>query len=661
MKKIRKNEAPFNAPLILGLSGVLLLTFICYRPSLDNGFLSWDDDVYVVNNPLLRNFSFAGLQEIFSGFLWGNYHPLTVLSLLIDYQIGGLNPYGYHLVNILLHLLNTGLIAFIVFRLTQKKTVPALLAALCFGLHPLHVESVTWISERKDVLYTAFLLFAWITYDKYRDTKHNKYFYYTILLFIASCLSKGMAVIFPLLLLAGDYLRYGKLTQQDIVSKWPFWLLSLFFGILAIAAQQSVGAIREDAGYSVLDNIIVAFYGLLWYLYKMLIPLNLSAFYPYPIKAAGDFLPFMFYLAPPVVIAISIASYKYRKVFPELSFGWIWYIASMLMVVKLVPLSEAMTADRYFYLSSVGLFISLALFVNRFIKYSSLIYLPAALALAWGYLTYEQTQIWKNDLTLFGDMIKKFPNLSLAYNNRGKFYYQQGKKEEAIQDFLRSAELDPDNESAQNNVGYILMENNKVPEAINYFKRAVEIHPEFADGYFNLGNAYARQHAYVAAIEAYTLSISIQSENPGVWNNLGNVYKESNIPDSALHAYEQSLKLNPRGKSAMTGMGELYEQAADTTKALEWYKKAAEIHTQDTDLMNRIGVLYAKLTQYSQAIDWFKKASEINDKEAATWQNLAMAYERTGQIPDAVQAYQQAARLGSKGAQDILTKNGVAW
>lgn len=670
-KKKQGNLKTDYTKLIAVLAGIFTLGFIAYYPSLQNGFVTWDDDVYVINNPLIRELSFATLQSVFSEFLWGNYHPLTVLSLNLDYQLWKLDPWGYHFTNILIHCLNSALLAFIIFNFPEpgkqetnkspERIVPALIAGLLFALHPLHVESVTWISERKDVLYTFFIFLSFIFWHKWITENKPNYQWIAIALFAASSLSKGMALIFPLILLGYDFYRNGYISKEDILSKWAFWIISLSLGIVAIVAQQSVGAIREDAGYNIIDNIFVALYSLCWYLWKMIIPLNLSAFYPYPKKLAGEALPWIFYLAPFILASISYGVWSIRKKHPEFALGWIWYLASMIMVVKLVPLSEAMTADRYFYLSSAGIFLAIAIFFSRNYNASKLYYIPIIIALGWGWLSREQTKIWKDDLSLFGDMIDKHPDLSLAYNNRGKYLFQAGKKEDAIKDFIKSAELDPDNESAQNNVGFVLLENDRIPEAITYFSKAVEIHPGFADGFYNLGNAYARQNDYPKAIEAYNKSIQLQASNPGVWNNLGNVYKEFGKIDSSKYAYQKSLELDPNGKNALTGLGEVEEKTGNIENARTWYKKAADRNPLDADLANRMGISFAKEANYPEAIIWFKKAAEANAKEVATWQNLAMAYERTGQIPDAIKAYQEAARLGSGSAQETLTRNNVSW
>jgi tetratricopeptide (TPR) repeat protein len=659
-KKIKQASQP-NYPIYIGALLVLILTFAAFKDSLKFNFLSWDDDVYVVNNPLIRGFSPELLGRVFTEYLWGNYHPLTVLSLSVDYSIWGLDPYGYHLTNLLLHLLNTLLIIIITLRLTRNHVMAAVSAGLLFGTHPLHVESVTWISERKDVLYTAFLLGAWWAYDAFRDKDAKKQIVYSMLLFIAACLAKGMAVIFPLLLIATDIYRNGQFKISDIIGKWPYFLVSITFGIVAIIAQQSVGAIREDAGYNLFDNIIVAFYGLCWYLYKMILPLQLTAFYPYPPKAEGELLPLYFYLAPLVLGLAAFLLYKFRKQYPEWVFAGIWYLASMVMVVKLVPLSEAITADRYFYLSSAGIMIAAGIALSRKNISQIFVYAPFVVGVLWAYLTYQQTQIWSNDLALFGDMIEKHPTLSLAYNNRGKYYYQAGNKEGAIADFIKSAELDPENESAQNNVGYILLEQQKPIEALSYFNRAIEIHPDFADGYFNLGNTYAKLNRYPEAIQSYQQALRIQEGNPGVWNNLGNVYRESDMADSAKYAYQKALEWDSRGKSSLTGLGEIEEKAGNIEAARKFYKTAAEYHPTDGDLLNRIGISYAKESKYSEAAQWFLKASVAKPDEAATWNNLAMAYERAGSIPEAVEAYKKAAQLGSVSAQEILKKNGVPW
>jgi len=643
----------------VGVLLITILTLLFFWPSLQNGFVAWDDDIYVYNNPLVRNFGLSQLPEIFSSYLWGNYHPLTVISLGIDHALFGLNPKAFHAVNIAWHLACVYLIGILAFHYSQNKYA-AWIAAAAFGFHPLHVESVTWISERKDVLYTFFFLLAIWSWEKYKNKPTYSNYALTFLWFVASILSKGMGIVFPAMLIARDLLVNKDIKTINWKEKIPFLVAGLSMGIVALLAQKSVGAIREDVGYSMFDNIIVALYSLTWYLYKGLFPFYLSAFYPYPVKAAGEALPWFYYASPIVLAAITYAVIKFRNKYPELLFGWIWYGAAMVMVIKIVPLSEAMTADRYFYLSSVGLFLSVAIAIGKNMN-SWKLYLCIFFIGLWGYSTWNRTQVWKGDETLFSDMIEKYPKLSLAYNNRGKFYYQQGIKDKAVADFIKAAELDKENESAQNNIGFIYLEQKQPLIALTYFKRSVEIHPKFADGYFNLGNTYVQLNEFQTATDCYHQSLEIFKDNPGVWNNLGNAYKSLGKLDSARYSYTQALTLNPQEKNALVGMGEVSEISLNKPEMIQWFEKAIQAGASPSDLFNRIGIAYAKENTFDTAATYFLKATQADPKEVNSWTNLAMAYERMGKIQETVEAYQAAARLGSTGAQNALSRNGIKW
>ena len=238
ISRVRVKSAPAGN-IYLGISLVLLLTFILYRSGLQNGFVNWDDDKYIIDNPLIRSLDIGAL---FSGYVMGNYHPLTMLVYAIEYQLFGIDPTGYHVVNMLLHLLNTFLVFLAIIRLS-KNNLAGLVAALFFGIHPMHVESVVWASELKDLLYTAFFLGSWIFYMRYIDApEKRKYYYIALLLFLAALLSKAMAVsLLPVLFLT-DYFRGRKISRPVIVEKFPWILLSIIFGIVAVLAQQSLGA-----------------------------------------------------------------------------------------------------------------------------------------------------------------------------------------------------------------------------------------------------------------------------------------------------------------------------------------------------------------------------------------------------------------------------------
>ncbi|MGA2824073.1 MAG: phospholipid carrier-dependent glycosyltransferase, partial [Bacteroidales bacterium] len=269
---------------------IILISFITYLPVFHNSLLAWDDDGYIKNNPLIYSIN---LKEIFSQYVLGNYHPVTILTLATEYHFFGSNETGYHVVNLFLHLLNVIFVFYTVFLLSDKAGV-ALVASLLFGIHPLHVESVAWVAELKDLLYAFFFLASYVFYLKYIKNQQKKFYLIAFFLFLVSLLSKAMAVSLPVVLILTDYFKGRKINIKTLLEKVPFFLLAFVIGVLAILAQKSSAAIQDMAIYTFPQRIVFACYGFITYLFKLLLPLNLSAYYPYPGKNGVD-IPIQYY------------------------------------------------------------------------------------------------------------------------------------------------------------------------------------------------------------------------------------------------------------------------------------------------------------------------------------------------------------------------------
>src|SRR5258706_5022627 len=272
----QKKSSPWIAPFIL------LLTFLAYIPALRAGFVNWDDGDYIVDNLIVKDF--ANLKSILSTPVQGNYHPLTMLSMAINYQISGLNAWSYHLFNLVFHLINCFLVYRLAMLLSYRNIIIAFTTAVLFGIHPMHVESVAWVSERKDVLYGLFFLAALISYTRYADTGSKKQYLFAIFLMMLSLLSKPAAVVFPAALFCIDILRKRKLTLTLIIEKIPFFIPALIMGILTYYGQSNTGATDMAAFFGIGIRILIGFYGIMMYFFKMILPFNLSAFYPFPAR-----------------------------------------------------------------------------------------------------------------------------------------------------------------------------------------------------------------------------------------------------------------------------------------------------------------------------------------------------------------------------------------
>src|ERR1041385_249365 len=476
-KKQPPRLQPNRRTVVLSLCAILLVVFVAYLPSLKNGFTNWDDDRYVIANPLIQDLSWDGIKNIFSVFFDGNYHPFTLISYALEFHAYHLDPGVYHTTNLVLHLANSLLVVWLVYKFSGKF-LTSFIVGLLFGIHPLHVESVAWIAERKDLLYSLFFLGALISYLHFRQIRLNKrYYYLSLVLFMFSCLSKGMAVTLPAILILFDYYFDSKLSKRTLLEKIPFLTGSLIFGVVAILAQHNEGSMVNAATYTMLDQIFIASYGLLFYLYKLFVPISLSAIYPYPDKSNG-LLPLM-YLVSPIIVGIVVFLIFYLKRYSgSIILGTIFFFLSILPVLQLLPVGGVVVADRYFYISSIGLFYIVADRMVYFYNINSersknlkaaLIAAAIAVVMISSFLTWERVLVWKNSITLFSDVISKQPNCGEAYLNLANAYSE--------------AENDD--------------------KAIALLQTATEVSPNYANAYCNMGNAYFRKGKFDKAMECY--------------------------------------------------------------------------------------------------------------------------------------------------------------
>jgi len=411
-------------------------------PSIFNDFVNWDDEAYILDNVLIQELSLRQIGHMFTTLeVEGNYHPITLLSLAIDYAIGGGAPLPFHFTNFLLHLLNTFLCGYFMLLLTGKQRV-ALVGMLLMGIHPMHVESVAWISSRKDVLYAFFFLAGLISYLFYLKKKPQRRLYLslTILFFILSLLSKSMAITFPLVLMLIDVWKKPAPIARLIRPKIPWLLLSLAFAALTYYSQAAGAALEFVPDRHPLNTPFIVSYSLLFYLVKSLMPLQLAAFHPYPGELTG-MLPFYFYLSFLILIALSGLIWIKRKRYPALWWGMSFFVLNLLAVIQLVPVGQVVAAERYTYIAYVGIFFILGFGVNEMWEQSkklaswqrgSLMVLGLTVTSLLIFQSFQRAKVWKNGDTLWSDVIEKYPHDFCAYGCRGNYHIQTGNYAQAL-------------------------------------------------------------------------------------------------------------------------------------------------------------------------------------------------------------------------------------
>lgn len=339
----------FNILIFLVL--IISIAFIAYLPCIKNGFVNWDDNIYVVQNNMIRFFDWGNVKGIFTSSFFGNYQPIAILSYLFEYRFFKLNPAVYHMTNLLLHLLNCALVFMLIYKIGRSVFI-AFITAVLFGIHPLQVETVVWVSERKGLLSAFFLFSSIICYMKYLDNlRQKKYYFFSLSLFILSLLSKPLSVMLPLVLLVIDYFIYRRCGKNLYIDKVPFFVLSLTVATISIYAQYHLGAVRAEGLFMFFDKIILAFYCIGFYLTKIFIPIKLSCLYPYP-NIFNRIVPIILIIIAILIICIIWLRKRLRKV----AFSSALFLIMLLPALQFFPVSGAVVADRYIYPLSLDIF-----------------------------------------------------------------------------------------------------------------------------------------------------------------------------------------------------------------------------------------------------------------------------------------------------------------
>jgi protein O-mannosyl-transferase len=597
----------------IALAAILIISFFIYLPVFHNGFLSWDDNTYIKDNPLIYSIN---LKEIFSHYVLGNYHPLTILTLAIEYQFFGLNPTGYHAVNLLLHLLNVMLVFYTVYLLCDKPIV-VLVASLLFGIHPLHVESVAWAAELKDLLYTFFFLASYIFYLKYLNDFRKKNYVFALILFLLSLLSKAMAASLPVVLILTDYFKGRKINMKSLLEKAPFFLLAIIFGIVAVLAQKSEGA-TNFIDFPFPQCILFACYGFITYLIKLILPLNLSPFYPYPVKS-GENIPVQFYGYLILVIALIVSVVYSLRFTKKIMFSFAFYAITIFLVLQLFPVGRAIMADRYSYIPSIGIFYLAgegfySLWAGR--QKLIAIFLLCGFSVFFSVNNYARCGVWKNDLTLWNDVITQYPNSSFAYNGRGYFLFNQANYTEAINDFNRSVELDSADAHAYNLRGMVYMNNNRNEEAIADFNKAIGLAPGSADVYVNRGWVFMNEGRNSEAIEDYNKAIELDPEYEVAYNNRGIYFINENRIEEAGKDFDKAIELNPSYAEAYYDRANVSMLAKKYEEAISFYTKALAFRDQYAEAYYYRGIAEYYSGKRNVACKDFKEAAGLEYQPA---------------------------------------------
>jgi len=572
----------FNKHIIL-LIVILIITFLAFLPSLSNQFIkTWDDNVYVTENPMITHLNWKTIQESFTTQRNGTYVPLPLLTWAVEFKLFGLNPFPYHLDNLILHLLCT-LLVYWLFRLLRLPGIYAALGAFLFGIHPMHVESVAWITERKDLLFSLFYLGSLITYVKFILSKNGnlKYLLLTLLLFVLSLFSKIQAVSLPLSLLLLDYFFDRPLKLNLLYEKISFFFFSLIFGLGGYYILQTLGGIDIHDPYTLSERVLIGLFSLSAYLVKLITPINLSCHYPYPI-VSGNTLPILFYLNLVFLLGLAILVYLSARKTKAIVFGSLFFLFNVIFLLQFLRAGEAFQADRFSYLSYIGLFFIVAWAAHKFSnrnKFSQIIIISLVLIGTAFFFTntYARCKVWKDSITLWDDVISKYDNAPVAYDNRGVAYGDLGQWEKTLDDFSKAISIDPNYAKAYYDRGVAYGNLEQWDMAITDFSRAISIDQKFADAYSSRGNAYSKSGQLDKSIADFSTAIRFDPQNAMAYYDRGNARSNLGQWEEAIEDYSKAILINPEYSLAWSNRGAVYGNLGQLDKAIADFTKALEI------------------------------------------------------------------------------------
>jgi protein O-mannosyl-transferase len=629
------------------LRGILLVAAIlaAYQPAWHAGYI-WDDDVYVTQDELLT--APDGLWRIwFSLDSPSQYFPLVYTTFRIEYGFWGLNPAGYHWVNILLHSVNALLVWWLLARL---KVPGAWLAAAIFALHPVQVESVAWITERKNVLMGCFFflsLLAWVAFVDEQTKRPWRFYALSLVTYVLALFSKTTACTLPVVLLLILWLEKKPITRARMAQVVPFFVFGLAMGLVTIwwerCHQNTHGALFA---LGPIERVLVASRALWFYLGKLAWPSNLTFSYPRWVISSLNPLAYT-WLAATAGLGVSVYLMR-RRLGRGIGVALIFFTATlcpMLGFIMLYTFRYSFVADHYQYIAALG---PVALAAAGFailpldVWKKSLFLKPAfcgLVLLSLGVLTWRQCGIYTNDETLNRATIMRNPASWMAHNNLGSDLLEQGKPDEAIAHFKIAHTLNPKDPDFVSNIGDALLHKGRIDEAITQYREAIRIGREKASPHYNLGTALLQKGQTEEAIIQFQQALELQPRYADAHNNLGLALVKRNDLDDAIIHFEKAVEIQPGHVNARNNLGSAFYKRGQLAEAIAQYQKALEVRPDYAEAQSNVGHALARKGSIHEAIAHFEKAVEIRPADVKTQTALAAALMQQGHAEEAISHY----------------------
>lgn len=600
--------------------GCIAVTFVAFISVFKHDFVNWDDDFNLANNKNTALLNWDNIVNIFSDPVIGNYNPLPILTFAIERSIVGLDPTLYHINNLLLHLVCVFFV-YRIFRSLNLNAIASAAGAMLFGIHPMRVESVAWVTERKDVLFGAFFLSALWLYIQYVRTGYiKKYFYAAMGLFVFALLSKIQAVALPLTMLLVDYYFKRPLQLKLVFEKWAFFILSLIIGLVGIYFLRQQGSMDDATHYSFAERFMIGGFSLGVYLLKFIFPWKMSPLYPYPNE-----LPPEVYAGPLAFVAILVFAWiAFKRDWRPYLFGVLFFLFNVMFMLQIVGAGQGFLADRFTYIPYIGLMFIVAyagqsLFTKNSKLAKPVLYGFAGVLVLYFVMTWRQTQIWNNSDTLWTHVLKYHTNTSLPFRNRANFRRDQGRIDEALADYNAAITLKPDG----------------------------ALYNSRAKLYFN-------QQKYQPALDDYNRAIALDSTKGEYYINRGAVWALAGKLDLALNDFNKGLQLDPGHANGYKNRSLVHQAYSNWDLSLQDIQTYLKMHPEDAELWYESGRIKNVKNQFREAIPDFERAIRLNNKQPLFMYEKMKSHIGLRQKAEAMQLYELVQRSGVKVEPEVL-------
>lgn len=676
---------------------VFLLTGLAFLPALYNDFVNWDDFDTLITNSRYQGLGYTQLKWMFTTFFLGHYQPLTWITWSLDYLLWGTDPFGFHLTNLLIHSANAVLFYFLACRLLglafgqltederKNLALAAAFASLVFALHPLRVESVAWVTERRDVLSAGFLLATLICYLRAvsvggQASGRGWWMAAALVFYVFSLLSKatgmtlavvlGILDVYPLRRLSGCPKEWlAPAARRVLLEKIPFLTLGVIFAVTALFAQQHAQALSRLESYPVSRRLAQAMYGLAFYVWKTLLPLGLSPFYQlYPKPSVFNPLDRRFIISAVVVLAITCGFFVLRKRWPALLTGWACYVVVVSPVLGLAQSGPQFVADRYSYLScaSWALLAGAGGFLALRRSWSSLASqkktlltssFAGLLLVVLGALTWNQTYVWRNSESLWRRALAVNPDSTRALVYLGTILKSQNKFQEAAGHYERALRLDPDYSDALYNLALALAALDKLDPAIEHLRKYMGKEPASALTHVDMGNLLSRQGKTEESVTEYQTALKIDPQSADAHFALGTALAKLGESGEAQKHLSRAVELRPQRGDFYLSLGNLLVKENRLAEATDVFREAIRVQPGLLPARNNLGRLLAAQGDLPAAIQIFRETVRIDPTFAPAHESLALALDQIGNKEEAMEHYREAMRLMQVGSAGVSSRN----